>query len=175
MRAFDRLNRRLEAGEKLEFPSWPRSVRIGIDYALRAGGFDPQTDEAADADAWTCFILGQLQHRDPKGDPPATCAAHDHAHRAGADYGQAYDLLGQIRDGSAEWANRGWPVPTLADDTTKILQRAARGERVRDDVLGPVLEAAEHVAHELGMRLLATPPYRIDAAHLAGLNQRDRA
>jgi hypothetical protein len=62
----------------------------------------------------------------------------------------------------------------LAPHTIRILQRAARGERVRDEALVSVLEAAEHVAKELGSRLLATP-YPIDAAHLAGLDQRDRA
>jgi hypothetical protein len=51
----------------------------------------------------------------------------------------------------------------------RILQRAARGERVREDLLAPVLEAAEHVAGELAARLLAA--YPIDTAHFAGLDQ----
>jgi hypothetical protein len=152
-------------------PPWPRAIRLGVDYALRVVGMNPQTDAEADGLARTCFILGQLQQRDPPGDPPATCTAHEHVGRAGADCARAFDLLGQIRDGSAEWARYGWAVPTLADHTMRILQRAARGERVRDDVLAPVLAAAEHVAGELGMRLLAS--YPIDAAHPAGLDQRD--
>jgi hypothetical protein len=40
----------------------------------------------------------------------------------------------------------------------RILQRAARGERVREHVLAPVLAAAEHGAGELGSRLLAADP-----------------
>ena len=170
------LSRRLEAAfARLDpatpVPPWPRAIRLGVDYALRVVGMNPQTDAEADGLARTCFILGQLQQRDPPGDPPATCTAHEHVGRAGADCARAFDLLGQIRDGSAEWARYGWAVPTLADHTMRILQRAARGERVRDDVLAPVLAAAEHVAGELGMRLLAS--YPIDAAHPAGLDQRD--
>lgn len=71
---------------------------------------------------------------------------------------RAFDLLAQIGDGSADWARRGWAVPTLADHTMRILQRAARGERVREAELASVLEAAEHVAGELGSRLLAAEP-----------------
>jgi hypothetical protein len=172
------LPRRLEAAfarldPQTPVPPWPRAVRLGADYSLRASGMNPETDRDADSLAYACFALGNLAQHDPPGDPPATCEAHDRASSAGSDYARAFDLLGQIRDGSAAWAQRGWPVPTLAPHTIKILQRAARGERVKDEVLGPVLEAAEHVANELGMRLLAASP--IDAAHLAGLDQGDRA
>ena len=55
----------------------------------------------------------------------------------------------------------------------RILQRAARGERVQEELLAPVLEAAGHVASELGSRLLAVDP--VDAAHFTGLDQRNRA
>jgi hypothetical protein len=170
------LSRRLEAAfARLDpatpVPPWPRSVRIGVDYSLRASGMDPVTDAEADSLAYTCFVLGNLAKRDPKGDPPATCTAQDRAARAGADCASAFDVLGQLRDASADWAHRGWAVPTLAPLTTRILQRAARGERVRDDVLAPVLEAAQHVAGQLGQRLLAA--YPINTAHLAGLDQRD--
>ena len=99
--------------------------------------------------------------------------AQERAQRAGADWARAFDALARIRDGSAEWARRGWAVPTLADHTMRILQRAARGERVREAELTSVLAAAEHVADELGSRLLAADP--IDAAHFTGLNQRDGA
>jgi hypothetical protein len=130
-------------------------VRIGVDYSLRATGMNPATEREADALAYACFVLGNLAKRDPPGDPPATVTAQERAQRAGADCARAFDLLAQIRDGSAEWARRGWAVPTLAPHTMRILQRAARGERVREDTLAPVLEAAEHVAGELGSRLLA--------------------
>ena len=169
------LSRRLEAAfarldPTMPVPDWPRAVRIGVDYSLRVVGMNPETDEEADSLARMCFILGHLQHRDPKGDPPATCTAHDHAARAGADCARAFDLLSQLRDDSAAWARHGWPVPTLAPDTIKILQRAARGERVREEQLLSVLEAAEYVAGELGMRLLRT---REGLPTATGLDQRE--
>jgi hypothetical protein len=167
MRAFERLD------PATPVPDWPRSVRIGVDYSLRVTGMDPQTDAEADSLAYTCFVLGNLAKRDPPGDPPATVTAQERAARGGAGCARAFDVLGQVRDGSAEWARRGWPVPTLADRTTRILQRAARGEHVQEDVLTSVLEAAEHVAQELGWRLLAADP--VDTARFAGLNQRHGA
>ncbi len=172
------LSRRLEAAfARLDpatpVPSWPRAVRIGVDYSLRVTGMDPQTDAEADSIAYACFVLGNLAERDPKGDPPATGTAQDRAQRAGADYARAFNALDQIRDGAVEWARRGWAVPTLAPHTIKVLQRAARGERVRDDQLGAVLEAAEHVASELGNQLLAAEP--IGAPYLAGFDEPDRS
>jgi hypothetical protein len=157
------LSRRLEtAFARLDpatpVPPWSRSVRIGIDYSLRVTGMNPATDREADALAHMCFVLGNLAERDPPGDPPATVTAQERARRGGADCARAFDVLGQLRDGSAEWARRGWAVPTLADHTMRILQRAARGDHVREDVLVPVLEAADHVAGELGSRLLAADP-----------------
>ena len=157
------LSRRLEAAfSRLDpatpVPPWPRSVRIGIDYSLRASGMNPADDREADSLAYMCFVLGNLTERDPPGDPPATVTAQDRAHRAGANCARAFDVLGQIRDASAEWARRGWAVPTLAGHTMRILQRAARGERAREAELTSVLEAAEHVAGELGSRLLAAGP-----------------
>jgi len=119
---------------------------------------NPATDREADSLAYACFVFGSLAERDPLGDPPATAAARDHAGRAGAECARAFDVLGQVRDGSAGWARRGWPVPTLAEHTMRILQRAARSEHVREDVLAPVLAAAEHVARELGSRLLTADP-----------------
>ena len=172
------LSRRLEAAfARLDpatpVPSWPRAVRIGVDYSLRVTDMNPVTDAEADSIAYACFVLGNLAEGDPKGDPPATGTAQDRAQRAGADYARAFDLLGQLRDGSAEWARREWAVPTLAPHTMRILQRAARGERVRDDQLGAVLEAAAHVASELGNRLLAAEP--IGAPYLAGFDESDRS
>ena len=83
--------------------------------------------------AYACFVLGTWPAR-PSGRPAGdghgarTCGAG----RSGLR--RAFDLLGQFRDGSADWARRGWAVPTLAAHTMRILQRAARGERVREDV-----------------------------------------
>lgn len=157
------LSRRLQAAfARLDpatpVPAWPRAVRIGADYALRASGMDPTTDREADGLALVCFILGNLAERDPKGDPPATVTAQERACRAGPDHARAFAALSQLRDASIEWARHGWAVPTLAEHTMRILQRAARGEHVREDVLTPVLAAAEHVAGELGSRLLAADP-----------------
>jgi hypothetical protein len=109
------LSRRLEAAfARLDpatpVPPWPRSVRIGVDYSLRVTGMNPATDREADSLAYACFVLGNLGERDP----PATVTAQERAQRAGADCARAFDLLAQIRDGSAEWARRGWAVPTLA-------------------------------------------------------------
>jgi hypothetical protein len=171
------LSRRLQAAfARLDpatpVPSWPRSVRIGVDYSLRVSSMDPATDREADSLAYACFVLGNLAERDPEGDPPATVAAQERARRGGADCARAFDVLAQIRDGSAEWARHGWAVPTLADHTMRILQKAARGERVPQNELAPVLEAAEHVAGQLGSRLLsATRP--IDATHFAGFDEPD--
>jgi hypothetical protein len=172
------LSRRLKAAfARLDpatpVPPWPRSVRIGVDYSLRVTGMNPATDREADSLAYACFVLGTLAERDPPGDPPATVAAQERARRSGSDHVRAFDVLAQIRDGSAEWARHDWAVPTLAPHTMRILQRAARGEHVPQDVLAPVLAAAEHVARELGSRLLAA--YPIDTAHFAGLDQRDGA
>jgi hypothetical protein len=169
------LSRRLEAAfARLDpatpVPPWPRSVRIGVDYSLRVSGMNPATEREADTLAYMCFVLGNLAEHDPPGDPPATVAAQERAQRAGVDCARAFDVLAQIRDGSAEWARRGWAVPTLADRTMRVLQQAARGGRVREAELASVLEAAEHVARELGSRLLAA--YPIDTAHLANLDQR---
>ena len=169
------LSRRLEAAfARLDpatpVPPWPRAVWIGVDYSLRVTGMNPATEREADTLAYMCFVLGNLAEHDPPGDPPATVTAQERAQRAGADCATAFDLLGRVRDAAAEWARRGWAVPTLAEHTMRILQRAARGERVREDVVAQVLAAAEHVAGELGSRLLAV--YPIDTAHFAGLNQR---
>ena len=139
-------------------------MRIGVDYSLRATGMNPATEREADALAYACFVLGNLAEHDP----PATVTAQERAQRAGADCATAFGLLGRVRDAAVEWARRGWAVPTLAEHTMRILQRAARREHVREDVLAPVLAAAEHVAGELGSRLLAA--YPIDTAHFAGLN-----
>jgi hypothetical protein len=158
------LSRRLEAAfarldPTMPVPDWPRAVRIGVDYSLRVVGMNPETDEEADSLARTCFILGHLQHRDPKGDPPATCTAHDHAARAGADYGRAFDLLGQIRDASAALLAYGEAIPSLPAKPLKLLQAAASGQRLRAEVLEEVLGAAQDLTDQLGMRVLRLPTF----------------
>jgi hypothetical protein len=126
MAAFDRL-----AKAPPPIPNWPRAVRLGVDYPLQVTANDIDTD--ADAHAYICYVLGNLQERDLPGDPPATCAAYEHAEKAGPDYSGAYHLLTAIRDATDEWAARGRPdAPALPDATLRILQRAAHGERVAD-------------------------------------------
>jgi hypothetical protein len=163
IRAFERLAKR---GHTPEPPPWGRTVRLAVDYSLRVTIAGIQSDAAADAIATTCIRLAQLEKRDPRGDPPATCTAHEKARQAGPDYGRAFDLLGHIRDGSAEWIRHGWAFSALAPASMKILQRAARGERVREAELASVLEAAEHVTHELGRRLLTQPRGALDRTGL---------
>ncbi len=145
-RAFDRL-----AANPPPIPSWPRCVRIGVDYPLRVSADDIKTDADADAHAYACYVLGNLQARDPKGDPPATCAAQARAEKAGLAYSRAYHLLMAIRDATDEWAARGRPnAPALPDAALRILQRAARGERVADTAkLALVLDAAEQLSDRL--------------------------
>jgi hypothetical protein len=146
MAAFDRL-----AKAPPPIPNWPRSVRIGVDYPLQVTAGSIETDRDADAHAYACYVLGNLQKRDPKGDPPATCAAQARAERAGPDYSRAHHLLMAIRDATDEWAARGRPnAPALPDATLRILQRAACGERVADAAkLALVLDAAEQLSERL--------------------------
>jgi hypothetical protein len=122
-------------------PTWPRAVRLGVDCATRVGIASIETDEAADQIAYVCFALGNLQQRDPKGDPPATCTALAHAEAAGADYARAF------RDATAELARSDAAIPALPAAAMRLLQQAARGERVRDgSTLTQVLDAAEQLA-----------------------------
>jgi hypothetical protein len=107
-------------------------VRIGVDYSLRVTGTDPQTDSEADNIAYTCFVLGLLQDRDPKGDPPATGSAQQRAEKAGPRNAQAFATLGTIRDATQILEQHGEAVPTLPDKAMAVLQAAARGER-RDE------------------------------------------
>jgi hypothetical protein len=51
MRAFERLD-----PATITVPDWPRSVRIGIDYALRVTGVNPTTDHEADSLAYVCYV-----------------------------------------------------------------------------------------------------------------------
>jgi hypothetical protein len=146
MAAFDRL-----AKAPPPIPYWPRCVRIGVDYPLQVTAGSIDTDRDADAHAYACYVLGNLQKRDPKGDPPATCAAQARAEKAGLAYSRAYHLLMAIRDATDEWAARGRPnAPALPNTTLRILQRAARGERVADVAkLALVLDAAEQLSERL--------------------------
>jgi hypothetical protein len=105
-------------------------------------------------------VLGHLQKHDPPGDPPATCAAHDQAEKAGADYLHAFSLLGSIRDGSASLAQAGEPVPCLPKPAMQVLQRAARGELVKQSLLDETLSAAEALSRQLTDRVLCKPAGR---------------
>lgn len=157
LQAFARLD------PKTEIPNWPRCVRLGIDYSVHAAGFNPENDADADATAYTCFVLGNLQRRDPPGDPPARCDAYNRAEKTGPDYLRAYSLLMAIRDATDAWASRGQPnAPALPNATLRILQRAARGERVGDAAkLGLVLDAAEQLSARLSpLSSLAAPGAR---------------
>jgi hypothetical protein len=146
MAAFDRL-----AKAPPPIPDWPRSVRLGVDYPLQVTAGTIETDGDADAHAYACYVLGNLQKRDPKGDPPASCAAYARAENAGLDHVRAFILLLAIRDGTDEWRARGRPnAPALPDATLRILQRAARGERVADTAkLALVLDAADQLSARL--------------------------
>jgi hypothetical protein len=152
MRAFDRLN---AAANKIEMPEWPRSVRIGIDYALRISIAAINSDAEADSFARQCVILGELAAADPPGDPPPTCAAQERAERAGPLHARAFAALGLIRDATAALSRRGDDVGELPAAAMRLLQRGARGERCDEAALALVLRAAENLAHRLGHRLLA--------------------
>lgn len=105
---------------------------LGIDYPLQViADADIETERDADARAYICYVLGNLQERDPPGDPPASCAAYDHAAKAGPAYSRAFNLLGTIRDYSARLVELGESVPCLPKPAMQALQRAARGELVR--------------------------------------------
>jgi hypothetical protein len=154
MAAFARLGENPPPAEEL--PNWPRAVRIAIDYAMCVAIADvaDMKNDQADAFARTCTTLGALQAKDPPGDPPASCAARDAAESAGSDYARAFDLLGQIRDSSAQLLQRGNAVPALPAATMQLLQQAARGEPVPDSELNGVLEAAQHLQDRLGFSVL---------------------
>jgi hypothetical protein len=145
-------NHRRAQGGNREAPSWPRSVRIAVDYALRVAISDVGDMKEAEAASYArmCCTLGALQARDPPGDPPATCSAQETAANAGKDYGRAVELLGHIRDSSARMLSRGVPVQALPAPTMRLMQRAARGESVSDDDLKGVLEAAQRLQDRLG-------------------------
>lgn len=154
MAAFDRMAK----APLRPIPNWPRSVRIGIDYPLQVCAGDIKTDRDADAHAYICYVLGNLQKRDPPGDPPASCAAYDHAAKVGPAYSRAFSLLGTIRDCSAELAEAGEPAPCLPKAAMQVLQRAARGELVKQHLLEETLSAAETLARQLTDRVLRAPP-----------------
>lgn len=93
--------------------------------------------------------VGNLQKRDPPGNPPASCAAYDHAAKVGPAYSRAFDLLGTIRDCSAELAEAGAAVPCLPKAAMQVLQRAARSALVKQRLLDETLSAAEALASQL--------------------------
>jgi hypothetical protein len=136
-----------------DVPDWSRSVRIGVDYALRVAG-------PADADsfAYSCYVLGQLQARDPPGDPPATCTAHAAAQQAGPQHATAFSVLGQLRDTQDTLRQHGHDVQDLPEAAWSVLQQAARGEPIADEeALEVVLHQAYRLASQLGMRAIVLP------------------
>lgn len=139
-------------------PNWPRSIRIGFNYPLQVTIDHIETEESDDSCAFICYVLGNLQKRDPPGDPPASCAAYDHAAKVGPAYSRAFNLLGTIHDCSAELAEAGEPVPCLPKPAMQVLQRAARGELVKQGLLDETLSAAEALARQLVDRVLREPP-----------------
>lgn len=95
-----------------------------MDYPLRVVlSRAIESDEVADAAARLCCQLGNLRKADPPGDPPATCAAHEVAQKAGPKYARAYSLLGTIRDCSADWQRQDWTAPALALKTKSCRRR----------------------------------------------------
>jgi len=156
----DRLAAARSGGTAPKLPVWSRSVRLGVDYAVRLAIPDRDASaEACDSWAWACMVLGNAAAADKeRGDPPATCEAREVAHRAGPDHARAFELLDQVRDGSDAWAARGWATPALPAASMAILQRAARGERVKasDDLEG-VLAGAQALASQLAYPLLREP------------------
>lgn len=86
MAAFDRMAK----APLRPIPNWPRSVRIGVDYPLQVTIDHIETEESANSCAFICYVLGNLQKRDPPGDPPASCAAYDHAAKTGPAYSRAF-------------------------------------------------------------------------------------
>jgi hypothetical protein len=151
--AFERLA--AAGGLRRPLPQWPRQIRIGIDYAARVGVADITTDEAADTLAWTLTVLANLNAADlERGDPPANRDAIEHAEKAGADRARAYTLLLTIRDCSEDWERRGEAYPALPAPQLEILQKAAKGQRLAADKIGPVLVKAEELVGILSTDIL---------------------
>ena len=98
-----------------------------------------------------------MEAADPEGDPPATCTAHDKAERAGPECGEAFDLLGRLRDAQDALRKHGYEVPDMPDEAWRVLQRAARGERVQAATLRPVLHQGQLLADQLSLQVLRLP------------------
>jgi hypothetical protein len=153
MAAFDRL---AAGGGVGELPQWGRSIRIGVDYTLRVALPDANSSaEACDSFAWTCTVLSNWAQRDlERGDPVANCSAQAHAANAGPLHAQAFSLLDMIRDCTDAWIAEGRTYPALPAAQMKVLQAAARGERVNEAELLPVLTKAEELAAILSRPML---------------------
>jgi hypothetical protein len=148
MLAFQRL-----AESPPETPNWSRTVRLAVDYALRVAG-----PADADAFAYNCYVLGQLQACDPVGDPPATCTAHTAAQQAGPQHASAFSVLGQLRDTQATLREHGLDVQDLPRAAWDVLQQAARGERIADEeALDIVLDQARRLTSQLSLRAIVLP------------------
>jgi hypothetical protein len=139
------------AGREAEVPYMPRAVRIGIDYALRVAG--PTRDPAVFAHH--CFAEGVRRHRDDApGDPPPDCEARAEAERAGPLHARAFEVLGQLRDSSELLRRAGESVLALPRSAEKLIQTAARGERVDTARLELALEQADRLTRRLSHQLL---------------------
>ena len=153
MEAFDRIEAKGGIGE---LPQWGRSIRIGVDYAVRIGmpGEDASA-EACDSWAWICCVLGNLAQKDlERGDPMASCEAQEHAAKAGPLNTEAFSLLDQIRDCTDHWIRQGRTYPALPAAQMKVLQAAARGKQVSEEELAPVLKKAQELTGILSRPLL---------------------
>jgi hypothetical protein len=133
-------------------PRYPRAVRLGIDYTLRVTIDDIETDDEVETFVAHVMTLSRLQEKDPPGDPPATCTAFDAAATAGPSYSRAFNLLGIIRDCSAQFTSRQSAVAALPEASMKLLQQAARAEPVEEAELAEVLEAAQRLADRLNLQ-----------------------
>jgi hypothetical protein len=67
---------------------------------------------------------------------------------------RVFELLGTIRDSSAQLLKRQIPVPALPAATMALLQQGARGEPVHESELTGVLEAAQRLQDRLGFAAL---------------------
>jgi hypothetical protein len=129
----------------------PRAVRLGVNYALRVAG--PTGDPAVFAHH--CFAEGVRRHRDDApGDPPPDCVARAAAERAGPLHARAFEVLGQLRDSSELLRRAGEGVLALPRSAEKLIQTAARGERIDTPRLGLALEQADRLIQRLSHQLL---------------------
>jgi hypothetical protein len=139
------------AGREAEVPYMPRAARLGVDYALRVAG--PTGDLAVFARH--CFAEGVRRNRDDApGDPPPDCEARAKAERAGPLHARAFSTLERLRDSSELLRRTGESVLALPRSAEKLIQTAARGERVDTLRLELALEQADRLIRRLSHQLL---------------------